>query len=56
MIDPSTPAEWQRAYGLVAGGPEIDVDRCDEILRRGAGLGFTPRPADEVAQELIKPA
>lgn len=50
--NPLTPQEWQdaadcaefllhldasRKYGLVTGGPEIDPDRCQEILRDAAG-------------------
>jgi len=57
--DPTTDAEWQEAvdlaelwllvdsvrlYGLVAGGPDVDVARCEEILRAGADRGITPRP------------
>lgn len=58
MIDPTTPEEWQVAvniaafwllvdsaekYGLVEVGDEvIDVERCEEILRRGAELGVLP--------------
>lgn len=57
MRDPETPEEWQtavdtahgllavhsaRAYGLIAGGPIVDVDRCAEIIRRGADQGITP--------------
>lgn len=59
MRDPRTRAEWQEAvdaahgalcfdsarqYGLVTGGPEIHVARCEEILRRGAGMGVRPGP------------
>jgi hypothetical protein len=48
--DPKTPEEWQtavdsasalrliadcRMYGLIDGGPSIDVARCDEIVERG---------------------
>lgn len=48
--DPKTVAEWQEAldqaemllrldacrlYGLVTGGPKVNVDRCLELLRRG---------------------
>ena len=55
--DPDTPERWQEAvnlaytlqllasarqYGLVAGGPEVDLDRCEEILRRGREMGFEP--------------
>lgn len=59
---PDTPAEWQeavdladamlvvhsaRCYGLIAGGPKIDPDRCDDLLREARSRGFRPRP-DEV--------
>lgn len=56
-MNPMTPAEWQEAvdgasgclaleaarlYGLVTGGPKVDVARCEEILALGAELGVTP--------------
>jgi hypothetical protein len=56
--DPRSDAEWQaavdaadfllrleaaRAYGLVTGGPEIDVRRCEAILARGRERGVVPR-------------
>lgn len=55
--DPKTPEEWQEAvdaaegalvldsarqYGLVTGGPEINIARCCEILERGKGFGIEP--------------
>jgi len=55
--DPTNPQEWQfavdaaqfhlllesaRQYGLVGGGPEIDVARCNELLDRGRELGYIP--------------
>ncbi len=55
--DPVTPAEWQDAvdtadfllalescktYGLITGGPDVNIPRCEEILRRGAELGYRP--------------
>jgi len=57
--DPTTPDEWQaavdsadflllldsaRQYGLVTGGPIVDVARCHEIIRRGADRGVFPGP------------
>lgn len=57
MTDPSTHAEWQeavnlsdlllriesaRAYGLVTGGPEVDAERCEDLISRGARLGVRP--------------
>jgi hypothetical protein len=56
--DPETPEQWQaavdladflvcldsaRQYGLVAGGPEVDLERCDQILVAGASRGYRPR-------------
>jgi hypothetical protein len=56
---PKTSVEWQeavdaahgalaldsaRAFGLVKGGPTVNVDRCDKILADGRARGFLPRP------------
>lgn len=58
MRDPETLAEWQEAvdcayacllldsarqYGLVKGGPGVDVERCDAILVRGRERQILPR-------------
>jgi len=55
--DPQTSAEWQQAvdaayaclaldsarhYGLVTGGPSVDVERCEDILARGKSRGIEP--------------
>ena len=57
MKQPQTPTEWQEAvdlahgalvldsarqYGLVTGGPTVDVSRCEQFLRDGRRLGITP--------------
>ena len=57
MRDPKSAAEWQeaadtaaflvllesnRAYGLVTGGPEVDVRRCEAILAQAKERGFEP--------------
>lgn len=57
-MDPTTPKEWQEAvdaahffialdsarqYGLVKGGPNADLERCEEILQRGREQGITPQ-------------
>ena len=57
--DPTTFEEWQDAanaaeawlrfdsakkYGLISGGPDVDVDRCDDILKKAKRLGITPNP------------
>lgn len=69
MSDPETPAEWQEAvdaaeglllidsarqYGLITGGPKIDVERCQEILRRGREHGVYPADAATAAWMLVK--
>jgi hypothetical protein len=69
MRDPKTSEEWQQAvdsaaaaraiadckmYGLLEGGPQININRCDSILRRGAKRGITPsRPVTDLALELV---
>lgn len=54
---PATPDEWQmavdlargalaldsaRGYGLVTGGPKVNVGRCEEILNMGMARGVMP--------------
>lgn len=56
---PKSRAEWQEAvdaahallcldaarlYGLITGGPTIDVDRCQRILEAGKKLNVQPSP------------
>jgi hypothetical protein len=63
--DPKTKAEWQEAvdaadfwlkvdslrqYGLLCGGPTIDVERCEAILRRGEKKGVFPTPMPKVTE------
>jgi hypothetical protein len=58
-MDPKTNAEWQdavdlaegylaldsaRKYGLLNGGPDVDVERCEELLAKGKARGITPAP------------
>jgi hypothetical protein len=60
--NPRTLEEWQEAvdgaaalrmiadckmYGLIEGGPEINVGRCDEILERGQSRGVHPSAPTE---------
>jgi hypothetical protein len=57
--DPQNDAEWQEAvdlasallhldsarqYGLVTGGPEINVERCARLVADGARRGVVPSP------------
>ncbi len=58
MRNPSTVDEWKdavnlaegaklfycaKAYGLITGGPEVNVERCAQILQQGAKKGIFPR-------------
>lgn len=64
--DPQTPADWQAAadaaeqllrmsaaqrFGLVEGGPAIDVARCEQLLATAGRKGFVPQ-AQAVAQRV----
>lgn len=57
MKQPRTRDQWQEAvdlaevylvidsarkYGLVRGGPAVDVDRCEQLLACGRARGITP--------------
>ena len=57
--NPKTKAEWQAAadcaefllaadsckqYGLITGGPAVNVDRCLEILEKAKAMGIVPAP------------
>jgi hypothetical protein len=54
-VDPITDEEWKaaalvargallfhsaKAYGLVSGGPVVDVPRCEELLARALARGI----------------
>lgn len=70
MKRPQNRTEWQDAvnaaagcraladchmYGLITGGPQINVARCDEMLEQGRRLGIHPsRPEHELAIELAR--
>lgn len=58
MREPKTTEEWQEAvdiahacllldaarqYGLVIGGPEVNADRCAQILELGKARKIYPR-------------
>jgi hypothetical protein len=57
MKNPKTKVEWQEAvdaaygmlcldsarqYGLIKGGPLVNVERCQELLHRGMKVGVKP--------------
>jgi hypothetical protein len=70
LKDPQTDAEWQEAvnvaaalllidsgkqYGLIQGGPAINVERCDLLLRQGAKRGIRPnKPIGDMAITLLR--
>jgi hypothetical protein len=60
--DPQTAADWQaavdaadfllsldsaRRYGLVSGGPAVNVLRCEAVIREGRARGFVAGAAAE---------
>ncbi len=66
--DPQTPAEWQEAvdcaqflllldcahqYGLIEGGPKVNVDRCAAILERGRERGIYPAGTETLIKRYI---
>jgi hypothetical protein len=69
--DPVTDAEWRDAvlaaaalrqihdcklYGLIEGGPDINVERCDELIEKGRARGvvFSEREIRDAACEMAK--
>jgi hypothetical protein len=71
MPDPTTPAEWQDAvdaakfflmmdsakkFGFIAGGPEVNLAKCEEILRRGAEIGFMPAGTSTLIKKFLEAA
>lgn len=42
-----------RQYGLIAGGPQINVDRCLDLIGRGARLGIRPAVTDALRRRVI---
>lgn len=69
--DPQTAEEWQEAvnlaefllsidscrqYGLIEGGPEVNVERACDILRRGRWRGAFPLPLEQLVELYFDPA
>ena len=59
--DPTNRNEWREAvlaaevmlridvarqYGIITGGPEVDVARCLEIIERGRATGYAATEAE----------
>ena len=70
MKEPKTREEWQevtdmchfyllldsaRQYGLVDGGPQINVKRCEQLFSKATRLGFSPSPGsvERLTAELL---
>lgn len=68
MRNPKTSAEWQEAvdaaefylaldsahqYGLVEGGPQINVARCVKLLEKGKALGYQPVSISKLCDKFI---
>jgi hypothetical protein len=43
--------ESAKFYGLVTGGPRVNVGRCREILELGQARGFAP--AEDAAERIL---
>lgn len=69
--DPTTPEEWQEAvdlaathlridaarkYGIMTGGPEIDIERCVGLLKAGKEKGVTPSPGcvERILKQMVQ--
>lgn len=68
MIDPTTRKEWRkvallargallfhsaRAYGLIDGGPEINVERCEKLLAGARARGITVNADAAIAAFIV---
>ena len=66
--DPKTLEEWQNAadaadallkldaarmYGLVTGGPEVDADRCWDLIHRAAEMHGI-EPAEDAVERFVQ--
>jgi hypothetical protein len=64
-MQPKSRAQWEEAvdcayvmllidsarhYGLVAGGPEVNIDRCLDLLRDGEKRGIIPQKERALAK------
>lgn len=41
MADACLLIDSARKYGLVSGGPDIDIERCEELIERAKAAGHT---------------
>ena len=69
--EPTTREEWQQAvdvaqflllldsarqYGLIEGGPKVNLERAVTLIEKGKRRGVTPAPHDELIRRFIVPA
>jgi hypothetical protein len=47
-VDACLAIDAARLYGLITGGPKIDVDRCVMILEFGKKKGIVPSKAKQI--------
>ncbi len=67
--EPHTDAEWHEAvdlaqlwllvesarlYGLIAGGPVVNVRRCEQIIARGRKRGISPLDTDALLRKYVE--
>jgi hypothetical protein len=68
--NPKTREEWQAAvnaaaalraladckmYGIIDGGPRIDVERCDELLAKAEALDIRPNvPIETLVVDFVR--
>ena len=70
MHDPKNPAQWQEAvdaadfvlvldslkqYGLITGGPEGNIARCETILEEGRKRGYYPSRREPTTEPAALP-
>ncbi|HZC23344.1 MAG TPA: hypothetical protein VE866_08395 [Candidatus Binatia bacterium] len=68
-VEPTTDQEWQdavdgaefwlaldsaRQYGLIETDIAVDVDRCEDLLRRGAERGIRPASLEQLCGKFVK--
>lgn len=68
MQEPRTKAEWKEAadmanvallidsarkYGLITGGPAVNIGRCEEILEKAKRRGITPTAIEDLELQQV---
>jgi hypothetical protein len=42
-----------RQYGLLTSDVMVNIERCDELLKRGNALGYSPKPIDALIAKYL---